>query len=73
MYCNSFKWIGQPLESCDDCGQPAWLHDYEEHRGKSTPWSTKMIAAWMGSGVIDRDRAIEMLSASDEDDLLEGV
>lgn len=25
--CRGFWWIGQSLEYCDNCGQPAWEHD----------------------------------------------
>ncbi len=25
--CRGFRWIGQPLTSCDGCGRPAWEHE----------------------------------------------
>lgn len=30
--CDGFVWIGQPMTSCDRCGQPAW-----EHQGLDQP------------------------------------
>lgn len=24
--CDGFRWIGQPLSTCDGCGRPAWEH-----------------------------------------------
>lgn len=27
--CYGFEWIGQPFTSCDNCGQPYWLHTHE--------------------------------------------
>lgn len=27
--CFSFKWIGQPFSSCDECGHPFWEHSHE--------------------------------------------
>lgn len=28
--CWGFRWIGQPLTSCDNCGKPYWEHTHEE-------------------------------------------
>lgn len=27
--CTVFQWIGQPLYSCDRCGEPYWTHESE--------------------------------------------
>lgn len=26
--CDTFRWIGQPLTSCDECSRPYWEHSY---------------------------------------------
>lgn len=28
--CPAFRWIGQPLSSCDRCGRPYWFHSHED-------------------------------------------
>ncbi len=28
--CFGFAWIGQPFYSCDNCGNPFWVHTHED-------------------------------------------
>jgi hypothetical protein len=44
--CRWFKWIGQPLMSCDDCGKPAWEHDgMERMKADKGPFDPDL---WVG-------------------------
>lgn len=27
--CETFRWVGQPFTSCDECGLPYWEHTHE--------------------------------------------
>jgi hypothetical protein len=27
--CWGFRWVGQSLTTCDTCGDPYWVHDYD--------------------------------------------
>ena len=65
--CNVFHWIGQPFTSCDECGRPAWEHDYTHGQQEQvfgplvkTPWSEILISAWSDNGRITQERAIEL-------------
>ena len=28
--CPAFQWIGQPLTTCDACGEPYWEHTHDD-------------------------------------------
>jgi hypothetical protein len=46
--CFAFEWIGQPLTSCDNCGQPYWEHTHEQVHSPGQPIShhlRRVIAA----------------------------
>jgi hypothetical protein len=32
--CFGFEWIGQPFSSCDNCGNPYWVHSHEARQAK---------------------------------------
>lgn len=36
--CKGFRWIGQPLKSCDACGLPIWEHDMLETIDREGPF-----------------------------------
>jgi hypothetical protein len=74
--CEAYEWIGQSLQHCNDCGQPAW-----EHRGAkgartdALPWGSKPVREplrpWLG--LMDEARQIwlagghvEIISEDDE-------
>ena len=33
MSCDTFRWVGQPPTSCDNCGEPYWHHQYRHTLG----------------------------------------
>jgi hypothetical protein len=55
--CVAFQWLGQPVTSCDDCGKPAWEHDYY----RDAPWQDNLIGTWLADGLISRQRAAALL------------
>lgn len=71
--CPGFAWIGQPITSCDNCGKPAWDHDYDQrvdrdaspfaHDGwKYVPWDADLIDGWRRNGYITPERAMHLLA-----------
>jgi hypothetical protein len=64
--CEGFRWIGQPITSCDRCGRPAWEHAGEERLRKGAalpfgtgedpfeirPWAATVLASWRRRGLI---------------------
>jgi len=35
--CLIFRWVGQSFESCDQCGEPRWVHCYDPPYGGARP------------------------------------
>lgn len=72
--CEGFAWIGQPITTCDNCGQPGWDHDFDLRASSpfgsggfhQVPWSERLIGAWLSNGFITRERAAELLMATPE-------
>lgn len=77
--CVAFAWIGQAITSCDDCGRPAWDHDGMSRLKKDAgpfgcnddawevrPWADDVVASWLKQGLIDRQRAIALLSVHND-------
>jgi len=70
--CEAFRWVGQPMNHCDDCGHPAWEHQYDralpENAGpfgeewECRPWPPDLIAQWRAQGLVGIDRAGWLLS-----------
>ena len=63
--CPGFVWIGQPFDTCDRCGQPAWEHAGIERvvgggpfglRFKVVPWAEGELARIRGSWDWDWER-----------------
>ena len=62
--CPGFRYIGQPITSCDGCGGPIWDHDFdivsEEVFGKwwrQKAWPESTIANWLENGRVTPERA----------------
>lgn len=73
--CVAFKWVGQPITSCDDCGKPAWEHVGMERLRRqadpfgtegwfNSPWPHKQIDSWETQGLITPQRAVELKAAA---------
>jgi hypothetical protein len=56
--CDFFRWVGQPVTSCDECGRPAWDHAYRN--ATRHPWSEVLIDAWVRNGWITEERAAQL-------------
>lgn len=63
--CGGFVWIGQPMTSCDRCGQPAWEHEgldqptadpFSDALSTVRPWkpgeAEAIRAKWGGSSTV---------------------
>lgn len=63
--CEGFRYLGQPITSCDRCGRPAWEHAGEERLRKGAlpfgadedpfeirPWPPSVLASWRRRGLI---------------------
>lgn len=55
--CPAFQWIGQPLTSCDSCGQPYWDHTHEAKPDGGGPFSVRERHVVIPQPVRQRARA----------------
>ena len=75
--CKGFQWIGQPMSSCDRCGQPAWTHDFDERLARDAspfsdaweyvPWPESVVGQWLADGRIDGKQASHLLAVRKDD------
>lgn len=72
--CQGFAWIGQRIDSCNDCGKPAWEHDGIMRINKDAgpfaprnaehlqPWAPAYIAQWLLNQRVSPERAAHLLA-----------
>lgn len=40
---DGFRWMGQPLTTCEKCGLPAWEHDGWADNAEDNPFSARLV------------------------------